>query len=344
MTDFEEQQSFLPEEENGLFRELPPDKELTRLVEALIFASDGPLSVARISEALEGLHTPAEIRAACQTLRLEYDQLNRAFELVEVADGFQFRTRPEYGELVARLRKTSPLRLSKAALETLSIVAYKQPVLRAEIERVRGVDCGGVLKALLERGLVRIIGRENLPGRPLTYGTTKRFLEVFELKNLDGLPSLEEMALDDTLTGPAREPELFPILADEEEPFRPVEVGLADGPPEMEPVLPPQEEAALPPQEEAAWPPQEEAGLPPEEFPPEGPLEDAPEGPVLPSADGFSEAPDPFDRLPDLPPDRLGPDIDPELYAPALPVEYYLDNPPPDDEGDGEEEEEGEEA
>ncbi len=169
---------------------------LRRIVEALLFAADGPLSVERLKEALDSEADVKSIRAVCQALRMEYDQLQRAFELKEVAGGFQFRTRPEYAPFVARLRKTNPLRLSRAALETLSIVAYKQPVLRAEIERLRGVDSGGVLKSLLERGLVRILGRENVPGRPLSYGTTRRFLEVFELKTLDSLPTLEELGLE----------------------------------------------------------------------------------------------------------------------------------------------------
>ena len=195
------------------------EEEIGRAVEALLFASDEPLSVERIRDALEEAVELRAIRTACQALRLEYDKLERAFELVEVAGGFQFRTRPEFGPLVARLKRTSPLKMSKAALEALSIVAYKQPVLRAEIERIRGVDSGGVLKALLERGLVRIVGRENLPGRPLTYGTTKRFLEVFELKSLEALPSLEELALEQLLDrdpGPDQE-ELFPLDEEAEE-------------------------------------------------------------------------------------------------------------------------------
>ena len=166
---------------------------LMPLIEALLFASDRPLSVERIKEVLEEADIRS-IRAACQALRLEYDALGRAFELKEVADGFQFRTRPEFAAYVGRLKRTNPLRLSRASLEVLAIVVYRQPVLRSEIERIRGVDSGGVLKSLLERGLVRILGRENLPGRPLSYGTTRRFLEVFELKSLKDLPSAEELA------------------------------------------------------------------------------------------------------------------------------------------------------
>ena len=196
------------------FEELiqPDEIQLGRSIEALLFAADGPLSVDQIRDALEEAVDRRAVRTACQALRLEYDRLERSFELVEVAGGFQFRTRPEYGPLVARLKRTSPLKMSRAALETLSIVAYKQPVLRAEVERIRGVDSGGVLKVLLERGLIRIVGRENLPGRPLTYGTTRRFLEVFELKSLDDLPSLEELALEQLLDREeaSAQEELFP--------------------------------------------------------------------------------------------------------------------------------------
>ncbi len=205
-----------PESFENLTR--PDEAQLTLFIEALLFAADGPLSVEQIRDTLEEAVEIRSIRASCQALRLEYDKLGRAFELVEVAGGFQFRTRPEHGSLVARLRRTSPLKMSKAALEALSIVAYKQPVLRAEIERIRGVDSGGVLKALLERGLIRITGRENLPGRPLTYGTTRRFLEVFELKNIDALPSLEELALEQLLDREesSGQDELFPLEGEPE--------------------------------------------------------------------------------------------------------------------------------
>lgn len=175
--------------------------QLKQIIEALIFASDSPLTVDRMREALNQEIEPKAIRAACQELRAEYDELDRAFELKEVAAGFQFRTRPEFAPYLGGLVKTAPLRLSRAALEALSVVVYKQPVLRAEVERIRGVDSGGVLKMLLERNFIRIVGRENVPGRPLTYGTTKKFLETFELKSLDDLPRLEELSMEDGLVG-----------------------------------------------------------------------------------------------------------------------------------------------
>ena len=112
----------------------------------------------------------------------------------EVAGGFQIRTRPEYRDWIKRLIQPKPIRLSKAALETLAIIAYKQPIIRNDIEHIRGVNCGGILRMLLERKLVRVLGRKAIPGRPLVYATTKQFLEVFELKNLEDLPTPKEIS------------------------------------------------------------------------------------------------------------------------------------------------------
>jgi segregation and condensation protein B len=113
--------------------------------------------------------------------------------LKEVAGGYQFRTRPEHTEWIKKLIQPRPPRLSKAALETLAIIAYKQPLIRSDIEHIRGVDCGGVIRALLERKLIRVLGRKEIPGRPLIYATTKRFLEVFDLKDLKDLPTPKEI-------------------------------------------------------------------------------------------------------------------------------------------------------
>ena len=118
---------------------------------------------------------------------------DRGFTLREVAGGYQFRSRPEFKEYAKRLKRVQISRLSKPSLETLSIVAYKQPIMKAEIERIRGVDCSGVLRFLLEKDFIRIVGRKNVPGRPLIYGTTRRFLEVFDLQDLSALPTLEEL-------------------------------------------------------------------------------------------------------------------------------------------------------
>jgi segregation and condensation protein B len=120
---------------------------------------------------------------------MDYEQEERAFTIEEVGGGFRLYTRPEYSPWVARLkRREKEFRLSPAALETLAIVAYRQPVLRAEVEKIRGVDVGGALKTLIDRGLVKVVGRAEEPGSPLLYGTTKRFLESFGLKDLGQLP------------------------------------------------------------------------------------------------------------------------------------------------------------
>ncbi len=126
-------------------------------------------------------------------MRYEYEAMGRSFSLNEVADGYQLRTHSEYGSYILKMLQTSPNRLSRAAMETLSIIAYKQPILRQDVEKFRGVDVGGILRTLLEKGLVRIMGRKDLPGRPLIYGTTKKFLEVFDLKDLKSLPKLKEI-------------------------------------------------------------------------------------------------------------------------------------------------------
>jgi segregation and condensation protein B len=167
--------------------------DIKRILEALIFVSEGPLSLAQMSQVLETEDKEA-VKAALEELLAEYQGLERAFSLVEVAGGYAFRTRSELAFWLRRLRREQVTRLSRAALETLAIIAYKQPVLKAEIERLRGVEVGGVLRMLMEKDLARVVGRKDLPGRPLVYGTTKRFLEVFDLKDLHDLPTLEEMA------------------------------------------------------------------------------------------------------------------------------------------------------
>jgi segregation and condensation protein B len=168
------------------------DRSLKLIVEALLFASDRPLSAREIKTWLSD-ETPSDIRQALTELQAEYDATERSFVLKEVGQGYQFRTKSEYGPYVLRMLKTSPTRLSRAALETLAIIAYKQPILRQEVERLRGVDAGGILRTLLEKNLIRILGRERIPGRPLIYGTTKKFLEVFDLKDLESLPNLKEI-------------------------------------------------------------------------------------------------------------------------------------------------------
>jgi len=167
-------------------------KSLKLIIESLLFSSDKPLTVGEIQSCLPDANN-ADIKSAIKVLQHEYESMARSFTLKEVAKGFQFRSRSEYGAYILRLLQTSPNRLSKATMETLAIVAYKQPILRHEVELLRGVDVGGILRTLLEKGLIRIVGRKDLPGKPLIYGTTKNFLEVFDLKDIKSLPKLKEI-------------------------------------------------------------------------------------------------------------------------------------------------------
>ena len=167
-------------------------KSLKLIVEALLYAAEKPLSAGEIHSFLPNVKIP-DIKSALRVLQYEYEAMGRSFVLREVANGYQFRSRSEYGPYIMRMLQRSPDRLSRAGMETLAIIAYKQPILRQEIERVRGVDVGGILRMLGEKGLVKIMGRKELPGRPLIYGTTKKFLEVFDLKNIEALPKLKEI-------------------------------------------------------------------------------------------------------------------------------------------------------
>lgn len=166
--------------------------EQLKIVEALVLASTEPLSAARIAQIAPEC-TPALIKDLIGELNEQYEKHERAFEIWEIAGGYQIRTRAEYSGYLQKLKKQRPLRLSGAALETLSIVAYKQPATRAEIEYVRGVDVGSLLKGLLERGLVKITGHKEVAGRPMLYATTRRFLEIFGLESLKNLPALREL-------------------------------------------------------------------------------------------------------------------------------------------------------
>jgi segregation and condensation protein B len=166
--------------------------ELRHIIESLLFASDQPISEEALLEALPGT-APGQLRAALVEINLDYEARGGGFRLAQVAGGWQLRTRPEFAPWIRRLHRAQPARLSRAALETLAIIAYKQPVMRSEIEHIRGVDAGGVLRQLMEKDLVRVLGRKDIPGRPMVYATTRRFLEVFELKDLAELPSLKEI-------------------------------------------------------------------------------------------------------------------------------------------------------
>src|SRR6056297_572264 len=166
--------------------------DLKNIVESLLFVSSGPLDTTALKKSIPDADAKA-IRKVLAELKADYESRQGGFLLYEVAGGYQFRTRPEYKEWVKRLVSPAPLRLSQAALETLAIIAYHQPVIRSDVEHIRGVDSGAVIRSLLERKLIRILGKKEIPGRPMIYATTKRFLEVFNLKSLQDLPSLREI-------------------------------------------------------------------------------------------------------------------------------------------------------
>ncbi|MFO7766574.1 MAG: SMC-Scp complex subunit ScpB [Pelovirga sp.] len=169
--------------------------ELKALVEAFLFVSEAPLSIDKLAELAETDRN--EIKSVTAELMAQYNATGHGIRLMEVAGGLQFRTAPHLASGLRRLQKERPAKMSPAALETLAIIAYRQPVTRAEIEYLRGVDSGGVMKTLLERNLLRILGKKDVPGRPLLYGTTRFFLEMFGLKDLNDLPTLKEFtALD----------------------------------------------------------------------------------------------------------------------------------------------------
>ncbi len=152
-------------------------KDLKNIIESLLFVAEGPLTIDRIKKVLN-LTEAKEIHNALKELVDEYEVRQGGFSLHEVAGGYQLRTRPEYTQWIKLLIQPKPYRLSKSALETLAIAAYKQPIIRSAIEQIRGVDCGGILRMLLERKLIRVLGRKEIPGRPLIYASTKQFMDA----------------------------------------------------------------------------------------------------------------------------------------------------------------------
>jgi len=180
--------------------------KLESVIEALLFSAQKPLSIREITAAIRGAEDDefasneftrvkeAEVAAALEQLKIEYIEQGRAFQLTEKAEGWQLATDPLFAKWVRQLFPApKPARLSAPALETLAIIAYRQPITRADVEAVRGVNIDGVLQTLMERGLVKIAGRAEIPGRPLLYETTQFFLDHFGLRNLDELPNVEEL-------------------------------------------------------------------------------------------------------------------------------------------------------
>ena len=164
-----------------------------QIVEALLFASPGPLTQSRVNLIFET--DPPKLDEAVKELNSHYEKTNRSFKIQMIAGGFQLTTLPEFDIWIKRmLDKSGKLALSTAALETLAIIAYKQPISRFNVESIRGVDCSGVIKTLLSKSLVRIKGRDEGPGRPLLYATTDKFLENFGVNRISDLPKLKEIA------------------------------------------------------------------------------------------------------------------------------------------------------
>ena len=168
------------------------EPRLKSIIESLLFVSDGPLTLDRICTVLEEFERP-DIRGALAVLADEYREGERGMVLADVAGGWQLRSHPDNADYLRRLVRSKIAKFSQSSLETLAIIAYRQPITRAEVEYLRGVDAGGVLKTLLERKMIRILGKKDVPGKPLIYGTSKEFLEIFGLKDLASLPTLREI-------------------------------------------------------------------------------------------------------------------------------------------------------
>ncbi len=190
-----------PQEEGKTGETTPPVKdtaaddpaEIRPVIEALLFATNQPLTTKRLTE-ITGRQR-SEILQAIDDLRNEYDGTNRAFQIEEIAGGFLLLSRKEYHRWVIRLeKKVQESKLSPAAMETLSIVTYKQPILRAAIEAIRGVESSQMLRSLMDKGLIKVVGKDESLGRPLLYGTTKRFLDQFGLASLRDLPRTQELS------------------------------------------------------------------------------------------------------------------------------------------------------
>jgi segregation and condensation protein B len=166
--------------------------EIKSILESLLFVADGPQSMQRLAEVVDSVDKEL-IHELLHELRQDFEAQNRGIRLVEVAGGYQLRTPKASADMIKKFLGGRPARMGKATLETLAIVAYRQPITKAEIEAIRGVDVDGVITTLLERNLIRAVARKDVPGRPFLYGTTPEFLQLFNLKDLSQLPTLKEM-------------------------------------------------------------------------------------------------------------------------------------------------------
>ena len=164
--------------------------KLKAIIENLLLITDKPLVVDKLRELFDGKYNREALNAVFEELKQDYS--NRNLQIQEIAGGYQLATRHDYADWIRKFHKADrATRLSKQALDTLSIISYKQPVTRLEIDNIRGVDSSGVVKTLLEKNLIRIMGRREVPGRPIMYGTSRKFLEYFGLKSIADLPSIE---------------------------------------------------------------------------------------------------------------------------------------------------------
>jgi segregation and condensation protein B len=213
--------------------------EKTAIIEALIFASDAPLTAERIAEVL-GDTDRKEVASLLEQLSKHYEERGSGISLFEVAGGYQFRTRPDLAPWLRKLKAGRPASLSPAAMETLAVVAYRQPIVKSDVDRIRGVDTSGALKGLLEKKLVRIVGRKDVPGKPIIYGTTRKFLEVFNLNDLSEMPTLREMkdfqGADELSSGVCSGSPRASVPVSEEEPLESLgETAASERVPEVEP-------------------------------------------------------------------------------------------------------------
>jgi len=186
--------------------------ELRSIIESLLFVSQGPLTIQRLGEVMEGVEKD-DIRATLDELQAELENARRGVRLVEVAGGYQLRTAKVNADWVKKFLGGRPARMGRATLETLAIIAYRQPITRAEIEAIRGVDVDGVINTLLDRSMIRAVARKDVPGRPFLYGTTPEFLQMFNLKDLTHLPMLKEM---EEITLPEMPGEELPLESPED--------------------------------------------------------------------------------------------------------------------------------
>ena len=190
------------------------DKELHQAVETILFTTPKPLPPRKIVELSGDRFSSKDIREAIKKLNKEFEKTGRVFRIEAVGDGFQMRTMTEYGRWVQKLETVKTIKLSMATMETLSIIAYKQPVTRAGIEFIRGVDSSHTVRRLIQQKLIRIVGREMVPGRPSLFGTTKYFLEIFGLTHLKHLPALAELEKEES----ASEQLEIPLEEDQDSP------------------------------------------------------------------------------------------------------------------------------